>query len=114
MKKTLLGFLLFSFLAALNACPPAKPPENYDITVYPPFPDGGDAELPEIDPLCRVACESLAKIGCPESSPAGRSCGSVCTAMSRSGASAIDLLCVANASTADQVRGCGGVECAGR
>ncbi len=91
-------------------------PDDYQITVFPPFPlDGGvDAELDEIPADCRLACESMAKVGCPESAPEGRSCSSVCAAVVKSGVRDLNLWCIANASTPDQIRGCGTVKCKGR
>jgi hypothetical protein len=95
-----------------SSCKETLPPEP-PYVVFPPYQDASvDAEL-DVDPLCRLACESLAKMGCPESAPAGRTCGSVCTAAEQQG---IDLptICIANASTPDQVRACGMVRCQGR
>lgn len=97
----------------ISACPPPRPPENYDITVFPPYGDAGDAEL-DVPADCRVACENLAKMGCPESAPAGRTCGSVCAAAQAAG---IDLnpICVASVSSPVELRArCGTVQCEGR
>lgn len=102
---------VFAWAFALS-CKETLPPEP-DYVIFPPYQDASvDAEL-EVDALCRVACESLAKVGCPESAPAGRTCGSVCTAAMNAG---IDLnaICIAAASTPDQIRACGTVECKGR
>src|SRR5579863_1391214 len=92
-------------LAVLStACPmtPPLPPEP-DYVVFPL-----DAEAAAQDPLCRLACESMAKIGCPEAATldGGRSCPDVCTAAMSEG-EGLPTICLANASTADQVRACG-------
>lgn len=114
MKKLVPIAAFLAFLPA-STCKPPIPPEP-DVVIFPPFsPDGGaDAEVLDVDPLCRVACENLARLGCPESAPAGRSCGSVCTSVVRAGVADLNLACVASASTPDQVRACGSVECEGR
>lgn len=97
----------------LASCPEPKVPD-YEITVFPPYGlDGGDAELADIPADCRLACESLAKVGCPESHPAGRSCASVCAA-AQAGGRDLKPWCIANASTPDQMRACGTVRCLGR
>lgn len=111
MKKLLA--LLPPILLMLEGCPAAKAPEDQrEIVVFPPYGDAGNQEV-DVSADCRVACENLAKMGCPESVPAGRSCGSVCTTAQARG---IDLrtICVANASTPDQVRACGTADCRGR
>lgn len=103
---------VFAWVFALSSCRETLPPEP-PYVIFPPYQDASvDAEL-EIDPLCRLACESLARAGCPESAPAGRTCGSVCTAAEKEG---IDLptICIAAASTPDQIRACGMVRCQGR
>lgn len=103
MKMTMLILGLMG-CSAVYSCRPSLPPEP-PYVVYPPF-DGGviDAEV-EVSATCRLYCESLAKIGCPEAGRFGRSCGSMCTVAESNG---MDLrtLCVANASTGDQVRSC--------
>lgn len=105
----------------LCACPPKPPlPPEPDVVIFPPY-DSGEAAATQPErcsdgstvPVdCRLACESLAKIGCPESVPAGRSCGCVCAAAEASSVP-MKTLCVANASTPDQMRACN-VRCAGR
>ena len=122
----LLKFSLFCIVTGLvlgwlvnfeTGCKPSYPPEP-DVVIYPPYQDGGmdaNVEIVQIPADCRLACESLAKLGCPESAtpPGGRSCGSVCAAALEQG---IDLptICIANASTVDQVRACGMIKCKGR
>lgn len=89
----------------LAACPPPQPPD-YGIveTVH-------EAGV-EVTHLCRLACESLAKIGCPESMPAGKPCEEVCSAAEKLGMD-MNTVCIANASTADHARACKTVECRG-
>jgi hypothetical protein len=102
-------FIAALLVACAEACGSSLPPEPA-IVVFPPY-DGGDAEVPH-DKICELACENLAKMGCPESVPAGRSCASLCSQAEHDG---FDLrpLCVANARTPDEVRGCcdGGAAC---
>lgn len=102
------SLLVAAASAALWSCPkPVLPPEP-PYVVFPPYEDAGSP-----DALCRLACENLAKIGCPESAPAPKPCADVCTDAERAG-NPLNTICVANASTPDQVRACGSVECAGR
>lgn len=99
---------------ALCACPSTLPPEP-PYVVFPPYdaaPAEGSAATCAPDPICRVACENLAKMGCPEAEPAGMTCECVCTAAKANGLR-LDPICAANASTPDQARACG-VRCAGR
>lgn len=101
-----------ALVLSCSSCKEQLPPEP-PYVVFPPYQDASvDAEL-EVPADCRLACESLAKMGCPESAPAGRTCGSVCAAAEREG---IDLptICIANASTPDQARACGMIRCKGR
>ncbi len=94
-----------SFAILLASCPqPKVPVEDYEITITPPHPDAPDGSA-NVPADCRLACESMAKVGCPESAPAGGSCGSVCAAASSNG---FDLrsMCIAAASTPDQIRAC--------
>ena len=100
-----------AFVLSCSSCKETLHPEP-PYVIFPPDDAGQDAEL-EVPADCRLACENLAKMGCPESHPAGRSCGSVCAAAEREG---IDLptLCIANASTPDQARACGQIKCKGR
>jgi hypothetical protein len=103
-------------LLALFGCKQTLPPEP-DYVVFPPWQGdagdaGFDAEL-DVPADCRLACESMAKVGCPESTPAGRTCGSVCAAAERAGFG-LKPFCIAAASTPDQIRACGTVECRGR
>lgn len=95
------------------ACGPSYPPEPH-VVIFPPYADAGtvDAEL-EVPADCRVACESLARVGCPESAPKGRTCGSVCAAAVKEGIK-LPLICIAASSTPDQIRACGKVRCEGR
>ena len=88
--------------ALLEGCKTTLPPEP-DYVVYPPE-DAGD-------PLCRLACENMARIPCPESAPAGKTCRQVCEDAERGG-NPLNLVCLANASTREQVRACGTVRCA--
>lgn len=106
---------IVAFVALLPAANCKPEPDAPVVEVLPPFsPDGGtDAEVPDLDPVCRAACENLVRVGCPEGAPAGRSCASVCTMAVRAGAE-LNLACVASASTPDQVRACGSVDCKGR
>lgn len=105
-------FAVAAWVFALSSCKETLPPEP-PYVVFPPYQDASvDAEL-DVDPLCRVACENLAKMGCPESAPAGRTCGSVCTAAELNGLD-LPLVCISNASTPDQVRACGMIRCQGR
>lgn len=104
---TAISLVLAATFAVLASCK-AMPPEPPSV-IFPPY-DGGlgsggaDAEV-RVDPLCAVACENLAKIGCPESVPAGRSCGSTCTMASANGFD-LRLYCLATASLPEHVRGC--------
>lgn len=116
MKNRLISTALASCPMAICAClpVPAYPPEP-EVVVYPPYDSGTDSE-PGCDlsvPVdCRLACESLAKIGCPESAPSGdRSCGCVCV-HAQAARIPMKTICVANASTPDQARACN-VRCAG-
>lgn len=113
MKSIVATFAALVIALFFLACAP---------TVFPPFPDvnidGGDEVA--VPPACRAACDNLTSLGCPESAPAGRSCGSVCAVHSRF--SDLRLECVAGSKTPDQVRnccplgtlGCSPVKCAGR
>jgi hypothetical protein len=114
-KKTSFAALL---LLSCSGCPKTPPPEP-PIVVTPPYTDAGaegavfdDCGL-NIDPLCRAACESLAKVGCPESAPTGgRTCSCMCTKAVEEGLD-LNTVCVAAASTPDQIRQCGPA-CEGR
>jgi hypothetical protein len=91
---------------SLASCPQRQTPsENYDITVFPAYGDAAPADAGEVSADCRLSCESMAKVGCPESAPAGGTCGSVCMAATSNG---FDLksMCIAAASTPDQIRAC--------
>lgn len=116
VKIFLLALLVFVWCSVVgfeSGCKETIPPEP-DIVIYPPYQDASvDAEFTIIPADCRLACESLARVGCPESAPAGRTCGSVCAAALYEG---IDLptICIAAASTPDQIRACGMVKCKGR
>jgi hypothetical protein len=99
--------------ATVCACPQAPPPlpPEPPFVVAPPRADGlapletcDDGKPVPAD--CRVACEAMAKVGCPESNDAGRSCGCVCEAAEKNG-SPLPTLCVANQSTIEGMRGCG-------
>ncbi len=103
MKKLVVAVV--SLLASCTSCQAKAPSDDYQITTFPVDEAGADAESVRIPADCRVACESLAKLGCPESAPSGRSCGSVCAYASANGFD-MNLLCIANSSTADQVRAC--------
>ena len=84
----------------LVACPATCPPP------YPPEPEVATFES-KILADCRLACESMAKVGCPESAPSGdRSCGEVCTT-AVANHFPMPTICVAAASTKDQIRACG-------
>ncbi len=97
---------VFVILAALCLvfCKPGLPDDG-PFVVYPPY-DGGFVDA-EVDVLadCRVACENLARLACPESAPAGRTCGSVCTIASQTGYEP-RTACLATAGTPDDVRAC--------
>ncbi len=108
-------------LVLVNCGCPAKtlPPEP-PITIFPPYADA--SPLPPLETCadgspvpadCRLACESLAKVGCPEAAPAGRSCGCVCAAAEDAGLP-MNAFCIAAASTPDQIRSCKTVRCLGR
>jgi hypothetical protein len=103
MSRFVFVFLSLSQLV-LAACPREPMPPEPDYVVFPPYDAGIDAEV-EVLADCRVACENLAKLGCPESAPAGRTCGSVCSTSTRLGFD-LRLPCVASAGTPDHVRAC--------
>ncbi len=88
----------------LFGCPATMPPEP-PYVVFPPY-DGGDFDA-EVQTTadCRAYCESLAKLGCPESAPQGRTCSSTCSAATAAGHD-LKPWCVATAATPDQVRAC--------
>lgn len=108
MRRLALLAFLIPLLPLVAACPKRGLPPEPDVVVFPPWDAqvGVDREVPP-DPLCRVMCENLAKIPCPESAwePGGRSCTSACTIAGQQGAD-LRPVCVANAATPDQVRGC--------
>jgi hypothetical protein len=95
-----------------TACPKTLPPEPPYVT-FPPYEDAGvDGDSQAVSADCRVACESLARVGCPESAPGGATCGVVCTRAAAEGIP-LNTVCVAAASTPDGIRACG-VRCLGR
>lgn len=121
MKAPMKIALLAAVLAFVNcACPTSPPyPPEPPVVVFPPY-DAGP--LPPLETCsdgssvpadCRLACESLAKLGCPESAPAGRTCGCVC-AFAEDAGLPLNAWCIAAASTPDQIRACGTVRCLGR
>lgn len=87
-------------------------PEEPPFVVFPPYDDAGfDAEV-SVNSECSRACANLVILGCPESWPAGRSCGSTCEVASAHG---FDMRprCLAEADSANAVRACcSGVRCA--
>lgn len=102
----LLVATIASLLVSCESCQTAKAPaDDYQITTFPPDEAGIDAESPRVPADCHLACANLAKLGCPESAPSGRSCGSVCAYASSNGFD-MQLACVAKAASADQVRAC--------
>lgn len=107
--------LLVAAGVACTGCPSTNPPPEPSYVVFPPYQE--DAAPPSDtactpSPLCRTACEALARVGCPESAPAGQSCSCVCALAEAQGID-LNLVCVSNASTVEQVRACG-PRCLGR
>lgn len=114
MKLAAVSSAFAALLCAVRfivACSSPKGPESPPMPV---FPDAGAVEV-EGSPLCRVMCENLGRMGCPESATpveaidggwaVGRSCVSTCTVAEKHGRN-LRTICVANASTPDQIRLC--------
>lgn len=95
-----------AFLALLPSCPAAGTIPPADSSAPAPY----EAGKVDFNPLYRLACENLAKIGCPESAPAGKTCAEVFELAEKLG-NPLNAVCVANASTPSQVRACGSVRC---
>lgn len=115
MKNIHILSALFAAAAfACTGCPSNKLPPEPAYVVYPPFQDAAPPSDTACTPtaLCRTACESLAKVGCPESAPAGQTCSCMCTMAEAEGLD-LNLICVSNASTVEQIRACG-PRCLGR
>lgn len=83
--------LVLSFLLLIGSCKP--------VAVYPPEPEIVEVTHFDFDPLCRVAWEALARIGCPESYQFNVQCIRRTVEYSK--------LCIANSSTPEQMRICG-------
>ena len=87
---------------------PKLPPEPPYVVF--PADDAGTMSVSSAD--CRLACESLARVGCPEAAPAnGQSCTQVCANAELLGFP-LNTLAIANASNPDQMRAAG-VRCEG-
>lgn len=91
-------FLGFACLAVWPACScsTACAPAKHPVTAY----DGGDASTP----TCLAACASYAKQGCQEGNDQN-ACVHSCAAAQ--GVYDVHATCVANATSAAQIRACG-------
>jgi hypothetical protein len=99
------ALLFFVCLTACAACP--------STTTNPPPVAVADASLPaEGSDVCAQACGVLRAVQCPEglTLDGGQSCEEVCR-HAQQGAFDIKPACIALATTATQVKGCG-VKCA--
>lgn len=106
-----LALVALSACASMCACPPPPLPPEPGYVVYPPE---DSAPASSRDPLCRLACENMAKMGCPESATldGGLDCPTVCEHALDAGVP-LPLAKLAAAGTPDQLRELG-VRCIGR
>lgn len=98
-NRDLLFTLTLAFVVACACSPSVDPP------VTPPK----ERPEPGSEADCASACDHLRALGCEEGqpTPGGATCETVCNNVEQSGATTLDVGCVATAETCDAARSCG-------